>query len=70
MLIRNELIEPSISTFSFSFRLITIGVNKSSLLLLKLKENISEINLIVIMIMEAWILQVSCKVSEAQRASR
>jgi len=35
MLIRNELTEPSMSTFSFSFLLIITGVSNSSLLVLK-----------------------------------
>ena len=38
MLIRKEFIDPSINTFSFSFLLITTGVNNSSLLLLKHKK--------------------------------
>jgi len=35
MLIRNELTEPSIRTFSFSFLLMTTGVSSNSLLVLQ-----------------------------------
>lgn len=46
MLTRTEFIEPSIRTFSFSFRLIITGVNSNSLLDLKIDgkklENLSE----------------------------
>ncbi len=47
ILIRKELTEPSINTFSLSFLLITTGVNSSSLLVLKVN-NKNDFNFVML----------------------